>query len=369
MEIRIDPELQRLIPPLTTEEYSQLETNLLTDGCRDPLVVWKRNDETILLDGHNRLKICEAHGLDYAVVEETLPDIESAKNWMDANQLGRRNLTRELMSKIRGRRYNREKKTVPNPDGIGGKSGKIVKGKNCPQQTTAKKLATEYGVSERTIKNDGKFAEECDNDANLDMVVMTRGDVKAYKKKIKRAERIEQIKKQDETPKLPKRLYQVVYADPPWQYEHCKTDNRKIENQYPTMALDDICNLPVNDITTPVAILFLWATPPKLEEALQVMRAWDFKYRTCAVWVKDKIGMGYYFRQQHELLLVGVRGDMVTPSETDRVSSVINAPRGKHSAKPESVYEIITRMYPDLSKIELFARNKRDGFDSWGSQA
>jgi N6-adenosine-specific RNA methylase IME4 len=164
-------------------------------------------------------------------------------------------------------------------------------------------------------------------------------------------------------------LYPVIYADPPWEYEHVKTANRGIDNHYPTMSLDAICALPVAESCTPDAILFLWATSPKLEEAFSVVRAWDFTYRTNMVWVKDKIGMGYYARQKHELLLICARGNPPTPIETARPPSVIEAPRGKHSQKPARFHELIEAMYPEFPKLELFARAPRAGWQSFGNQA
>jgi len=163
--------------------------------------------------------------------------------------------------------------------------------------------------------------------------------------------------------------FPVILADPPWRYEHVKTESRAIENQYPSMDLDDIRRMPVADIATTDSILFLWATSPKLTESLSVVDAWGFTYRTCAVWTKDMIGMGYYFRQQHELLLVCTRGNPPTPAPSDRVSSVVSASRGKHSAKPVEFYEIIERMYPTLPKVELFCRSPRSGWQAWGNQA
>jgi N6-adenosine-specific RNA methylase IME4 len=166
------------------------------------------------------------------------------------------------------------------------------------------------------------------------------------------------------------RRYPVLYADPPWRYEHAASVSREIENQYPTMALDDICELPIDKICTDDAILFCWATSPKLTEAIEVIEAWGFTYRTCAVWDKERIGMGYYYRQQHELLLICTRGDMPAPAPSARPPSVIRAVRDeKHSAKPTIVYEQIEAMYPDLPRIELFARNARAGWDAWGNQA
>ena len=160
--------------------------------------------------------------------------------------------------------------------------------------------------------------------------------------------------------------FDVLYADPPWRYEQIRTDNRAIENHYPTMTLDDICALqpPVLDD----AILFLWATSPKNGEAMEVIDAWGFNYRTQMVWVKDKIGMGHYVRQRHELLLIAKRGDMPTPDTPSRPDSVVEAPRGGHSEKPELFYELIESMYPGRRYGEMFARRCRPGWGSWGNQ-
>jgi len=163
--------------------------------------------------------------------------------------------------------------------------------------------------------------------------------------------------------------FPVIYADPPWRYEHIKTENRAIENQYPTMELDDICALPVSALATPDAVLFLWATSPKLAEAMRVLDAWGFVYRTSMVWVKDQIGMGYYARQRHELLLIATKGNPPVPEPAVRPDSVVTAPRGEHSAKPPVFYELIEAMYPEFQRIELFCRSPRTGWKAWGNQA
>jgi N6-adenosine-specific RNA methylase IME4 len=102
---------------------------------------------------------------------------------------------------------------------------------------------------------------------------------------------------------------------------------------------------------------------------MKVIPAWGFVYRTSYVWIKDKIGMGYHARNQHELLLVARRGDMPPPPAAVGVSSVVEAPRGEHSAKPVIFYELIERFYPTLPRIELFSRAPRDGWAAWGNQA
>ena len=165
-------------------------------------------------------------------------------------------------------------------------------------------------------------------------------------------------------------LYPIVYVDPPWRYEYSPTDNREIENHYPTMTLEEICLLPVAEIATTDSVLFLWTTSPKLAESMQVIEAWSYTYKTCMVWDKERMGMGYYARQQHELLLIATRGSVPVPEPVNRPPSVIRARRdNEHSAKPAEFYEVIERMYPDLPKIELFARNRRTGWAARGNEA
>lgn len=171
------------------------------------------------------------------------------------------------------------------------------------------------------------------------------------------------------TADLPDDKFSVIYADPPWRYEHSKTTSRDIENQYPTMSLDEICDMPVADIAAENSVLFLWTTSPKLAESLRVISSWGFEYRTCAVWDKERMGMGYYFRQQHELLLVATKGSPGTPDPSARVPSVFRMKRGKHSEKPVNVAAAIESMYPDAKRIELFCRNPLPSWSAWGNQA
>ena len=162
------------------------------------------------------------------------------------------------------------------------------------------------------------------------------------------------------------KLYDIIYADPPWRYSFSKSKSRKIENQYPTMTLREICDMeiPAKD----ESVLYLWATAPKLQEALVVMSEWGFAYKTHAVWDKERMGMGYWFRGQHELLLVGVRGNFSPPTPNQRISSVFRCPRGKHSKKPEIFRKLIDRWFPKASKIELFARERVEGWDAHGNE-
>lgn len=157
------------------------------------------------------------------------------------------------------------------------------------------------------------------------------------------------------------RKYQIIYADPPWQYNFSNTKNREIENKYPTMTLAEIktLDIPIDEN----AVLYLWATAPKLQEALSVMEWWGFNYKSCMVWDKQIIGMGYWFRGQHELLLVGVKGKFSPPKADRRRTSVYSEKRGRHSKKPDGIRRLIEMWYPDEFKLELFAREKHKGWN------
>jgi len=198
---------------------------------------------------------------------------------------------------------------------------------------------------------------------------MGQHDAAKLARELKRQEKLGKLASPNPTLSTETR-YPVIYADPPWDYSHGNRahDNRAFDNQYQTMSLEDICSLPVKEISTDDSILFLWVTNPKVAEACSVIDAWGFTYKTNIAWIKDKIGMGFYVRQQHELLFLATRGNIPAPSPASRISSVFESPRKKHSQKPEAFYQIIERMYPGVPKIELFCRMPQKGWASWGNE-
>lgn len=179
-------------------------------------------------------------------------------------------------------------------------------------------------------------------------------------------EKRERMHEEKRTRELPTGKYAVIYADPPWRYDNSGF-NEAADNQYPTMPLDEICELPISNLADETTVLFLWATNPLLPEALQVMASWGFEYKTNIAWIKDAgRGKGWYLKSKHELLLIGVKSE--TPHPIERPDSCFEADRGNvHSRKPEKAYEIIESMYPG-NKVELFSRVERDGWDSWGNE-
>jgi N6-adenosine-specific RNA methylase IME4 len=162
--------------------------------------------------------------------------------------------------------------------------------------------------------------------------------------------------------------FAVLLVDPPWEYEAHASKERDIENQYPTMTMRDLRRLDVPSISTKQAILYLWVTSPMIPDALSLVEGWGFRYRTCAVWDKEIAGMGYWFRQQHELLFVATRGNFPLPKPDARISSIFRIRRGAHSKKPIEVRAALESWYPDLPKVELFAREKAEGWTSIGNE-
>jgi N6-adenosine-specific RNA methylase IME4 len=198
---------------------------------------------------------------------------------------------------------------------------------------------------------------------------MERRDVVKVDARERRAEREAELGSAQAA--LPGRRYGVILADPPWTFSTYSDlgQDRGPAMHYPTMAPDAIKAIDVAAISAPDCVLFLWAVQSALPQALEVIAAWGFTYKTGAVWVKDKIGMGYWFRSRHEPLLIATRGDVPAPAMGTQAESVVVAPAREHSRKPDIVYELVERYFPNLPKIELFARASLPGWDCWGNEA
>lgn len=167
--------------------------------------------------------------------------------------------------------------------------------------------------------------------------------------------------------------YNVIYADPPWRYEQNRMRGAA-EKHYLTMNIDELCSLPVSAISQKNSILFLWTTFPQLQEAFRVIKAWGFKYKTVAfVWLKLNqggqvwfFGLGFWTRGNAEICLLATKGKPKRIS--NRVHQLIISPLRKHSQKPDEAREKIIQLVGDLPRIELFARQKIEGWDVWGNE-
>lgn len=197
------------------------------------------------------------------------------------------------------------------------------------------------------------------------------------------------------TPALPDKKYNIIYADPPWSYKD-KSCQGNAAQHYSLMTDSDICALPVKDIADTDCVLFMWATYPKIREALDVIKAWGFTYKTIDFqWVKEnKSGNGHFFglgrwtRGNTEPCIIATKGEafpvvlneeastpclIATKGKPKRISAsvgqLIFSPLRAHSQKPDEVRDRIVELMGDLPRIELFARSAAEGWDCWGNEA
>lgn len=170
---------------------------------------------------------------------------------------------------------------------------------------------------------------------------------------------------------FPDKLYQIIYADPPWGEQGGGKIKRGADRHYPLMKTQNIMNLDVPSARN--AHLYLWVTNNFLMSGLRVMISWGFEYKTTITWVKDKFGLGQYFRGQTEHCLFGVKGNIpykVENGKRQQGTTVIFSPRLKHSQKPPEMRQLIEKVSDreGFNKLEMFAREKVEGWDVWGNE-
>jgi N6-adenosine-specific RNA methylase IME4 len=371
-KIKINAAFKALIPPLAPEELAQLEANILADGCRDPLVTWNG----WLIDGHNRHAICDKHGLPFETVEMEFADDDAAMDWMDANQLGRRNLSPDAFKLALGRRYNRTKKTKAEAGAIGGASKDQI---DTCLPSTAAKLATQHSVSEATVKRAGKFAEEVASNPKLQQAIADRTPVLQVKRELKeerREERREENRAKVANVTKPTDVaatgarFATLVIDPPWDWsdEGDQDQLGRARPEYATMTIEKLMELPVADLADDDCHCYLWITNRSLPKGFTLLEKWGFRYITTITWVKPSFGLGNYFRGQTEQILFGVRGSQ--PLKRKDVGTVLHAPRGPngHSSKPVESYALIESCSPG-PYLEMFSRSDRPNWKTWGENA
>ena len=358
MQLQIDPEFKSLIPPLSTDEYRLLEEGILSDGCRDALVVWSY----IIIDGHNRYEICQKHGIEFNTMPISFESRDDAIIWIVKNQLGRRNLTTlariELVKHLEPIFETKAKENQGTRTDIRQNSDKSL-----DPIDTKKEMAKLADVSHDTYARGSKILDESPEDIRLKVI---HGDMSINQAYI--SLKRDQIKEQAKIVEAPKGKYRIIYADPPWQYTDKRDGNTTgAEDHYKTMSITELCELPIKDMTEDNAVLFLWVTSPLLAECFEVIKAWGFVYKTSFVWDKDAHNMGHYNSVRHEFLLIATKGSCL-PDSNKLIPSVVKEKRNEHSVKPEIFRQIIDDLYTYGNRIELFARKQVDGWESWGDQ-
>ena len=368
----IDKEFAELIPPLTEEEYKGLEESLLSEGCRDAIVVW--NDT--LIDGHNRYRICTEHNIPFQTVQRDFADRNAAMLWMIHNQLGRRNLLPYVRSDLALKLKPVIAEMAKEKQREAGGAVRQISDKAVID--TKKELAKVAGVSHDTIAKVEKINAVATPEMKAELqsgnmsINQAYQQVKRAEKESSREETRQQNAKKVQTLSSPleaQGLFQTIVIDPAWDWGDEGDINQfgRARPDYHTMSVEEIEALPIAKIADDNCHLYIWVTNRSLPKAFRLMEAWGFRYVTCLTWVKPLIGMGNYFRGSTEQVLFGVKGSQ--PLKRHDVGTWFEAPRGeRHSAKPDEFYSLVESC-SYAPYIDIFGRKEREGWSVWGENA
>jgi N6-adenosine-specific RNA methylase IME4/ParB-like chromosome segregation protein Spo0J len=369
--------LANVFPLIEGVEFDELVASILANGLREPIILFQGS----ILDGRNRQRACHAAGVEPRY--ELFNGDDPAAFVIDAN-LRRQHLDESQRAMVAARLANlRNGQRADLVEGLPiGRAAQLL---NVGERSVARaREVADHGVPSLVHAVDGGevSVSAAADVATLPKVeqqeIVARGEreilraartIRARLTTERIAERMKRHAALAISVPLPQRLWPLLYVDMPLRWEvHSDAGSwRTAQEHYPTKSLDEI-----KAMTIPAAkdaVLFQWAWAPSLPGALEVMAAWGFKYVSHIIWEKDRVGMGYWVRSKHELLLIGKRGDIPAPAPGTQPESVIKAPVGRHSEKPEIFYSVIEKMFPGLPKLEMFARGApRPGWTAWGNE-
>jgi N6-adenosine-specific RNA methylase IME4 len=408
--------LADIFPLIEGEEFHALVASIRLCGQRDPIMLYG----ALVLDGRNRQRACIAAGVTPRYEDFTGADPLAFV--IDKN-LRRRHLDESQRAFCAAK--------LANLDHGGARKSEDEQAANLPLETEIPTVsqadaARLMNVSERSVRS-AKAVQERGTPELQDAVQRgvlpvsvavnvaklepekqraiadqaTRGDTSGAKAQVKKDVRDQKEKVLAGVQRaLPQKKYGLIYADIPRHFNVHSDEtglDRAPENHYPTMSFEETLALPVPSIAADDCILIFWSTAASLIDDLDIMAEWGFvtfrpritngklvrkadgkladpikdggRYCSMQVWDKVKMGLGYWFRDRHEFILVAARGNVVPPAQGTQDQSLFSEEKGKHSAKPDRVAEMINRLWPNIPKIELFARKARAGWDVWGYEA
>ena len=379
---QVDKEFMQHMHRLKPDEQSQLENNLLRDGCRDALVVWK--EEGLLLDGHNRLQICKQHSIPYDIKAISLPNRKAALMWILETQLGRRNCSRfekaELALKLKPEIAKKAKENERVRKGNQAGASFPDLGNLNKTINTEKELAKKAGIGHGTIakveyltKAGGESIIEKlrSGESSIDKeYTELRRKEKEQERQARRDENVEQIATAPDVDAAVASgaRFATIAIDPPWDWDDEGDQDQlgRARPTYGTMSLEELMELPLGDLADEDCHLYLWITNRSLPKGFVLLERWGFRYVTALTWCKPSFGMGNYFRGSTEHILFGVKGSQ--PLKRKDMGTWFQAPRGPlgHSSKPVEFYDLVESCSPG-PYLEMFARSKRVGWSAWGA--
>lgn len=400
--ISVNPRFQSLIPPLAEAERAALEASLLVEGCRDALVLWNN----ILVDGHNRLEICQQHDLPYATVHRDFASEDEAAIWIIRNQLARRNLptyerarlalqleplvaeqakARQVIAwqaaiarKGEDGKFGSEEPMVQisAPSGQANPCDGTVPQKSAEPifepTKTRNVIAQAAGVSHDTIAKVKLIEAKATPEVKA---ALRSGEVSINQahKHIAQDEKKQQIKAKQQALKAretspPSGKFDVIVIDPPWPMEKIERDvaPNQVAFDYPTMTEEELkaLQIPYNDDCH----IWLWTTHKFLPMALRLLERWGLKYVCTFVWHKPGGFQPFGLPQYNAEFALYARKGAPTFVDTKAFNVCFEAPRGGHSEKPDHFYEMICRV-TNGHRLDMFNRRKIEGFFGWGNEA
>jgi N6-adenosine-specific RNA methylase IME4 len=346
-----------LVPPLERRAFVELRADIDRRGILSPL---EATPTGLVLDGRERLRAAAELNLETVplITVDPVDEVEHIilaalqRRQLSASQRAALAVELDSYRLLRASAQTRRLANLPQNPEVAALP---------PRGKTREVAAAWAGVSPRTIQDAATVKKH-----DPDLFAKVKSGELAADAAARRVRRHLRDANLPTPPPPPEGPFELIYADPPWQLGH--PDSRHApENHYPCMPLNEIKALQVPAAAD--ALLLLWAVNQLLPEALELIAAWEFTYLSNLAWVKPSIGLGVWTRNRHELLLIARRGRISPPEPDQRPDSVIEAARGRHSQKPDSVYQLIETAYPHLSKLELFARGTpRPGWNAWGNQ-
>ncbi len=349
----------QLFKDLTPAVESALRASIDRFGVLVPVA---KDQHGNILDGHQRARIADELGVKYPVnIIEVADEAEALEIARTLNEDRRAMPKAERLEIVKALRED-------------GHSLRAIAGAvGVSQEQVRKDLAPVNQLTPATTTGrDGKRypARREPKPPEADTLRLA-AEINRQRREERRERHIEEGRTSVPVPSVDAPTFRIIYADPPWQYNQSglvSADWGMAEDHYPTMPLAELKALPVAAMAMPDSVLFLWATSPMLADAIDLMAAWGFTYKSSIVWDKGRPFLGSYVHISHELLLIGTRGSCVADVK-HTAGSVFRIPSGKHSAKPEEFRALIDSLYTFGNRIELFRRGDApEGWHVWGNE-
>lgn len=336
--------------PLMSElELKELAEDIKVNGLKEPITLF----EGKIVDGRNRYLACLKAGIEPVFVE--WKEKSSLVDFVVSMNLRRRHLTESQKACAAVEVLSFFEKEAKERMSKGGKGVELIPQLKGKARDQAGKI---IGVSGRYVADAKKIKEKLPEE--FELIKAGKKKITEIVRKLKKKSQLEGIKNLE----LPEGKFNVIVMDPPWKFGGYDPDGLRGEGDYPVMEIEEI-----KKIKIPAAddcILWLWGVDLLLKETLDLIEFWGFERKSTLIWVKDKMGLGHWLRNQHEYCFLCVKGKPVFHGEN--VPSVLHASRRKHSEKPEEFYEIVEKASPYKKKLDYFSRKQRKNWQCFGDE-